>query len=154
MRYVWQIMTTSALQHFKVDNFQQTLAITVCHDTGTTRYKKPKKKKKKFWPVPALNGCGVNFWLHFLCLIYSMHLNASSMVRLNSTGSVYTMCAFTSMLMHVIWSLRMSAASLQNTHNSLLIMLSLFFCLLLYSIHLSSVFLFTIQITKANLLYS
>lgn len=112
------------------------------------------KKKKKFWPVPALNGCGVNFWLHFLCLIYSMHLNASSMVRLNSTGSVYTMCAFTSMLMHVIWSLRMSAASLQNTHNSLLIMLSLFFCLLLYSIHLSSVFLFTIQITKANLLYS
>lgn len=112
------------------------------------------KKKKRFWPVPALNGCGVNFWLHFLCLIYSMHLNASSMVRLNSTGSVYTMCAFTSMLMHVIWSLRMSAASLQNTHNSLLIMLSLFFCLLLYSIHLSSVFLFTIQITKANLLYS
>lgn len=85
------------------------------------------KKKKRFWPVPALNGCGVNFWLHFLCLIYSMHLNASSMVRLNSTGSVYTMCAFTSMLMHVIWSLRMSAASLQNTHNSLLIMLSLFF---------------------------
>lgn len=97
-------MTTSSLQHFKVDNFQQTLAITVCHDTGTTRYKKPKKKekKKRFWPVPALNGCGVNFWLHFLCLIYSMHLNASSMVRLHSTGSVYTMCAFTSMLMCVI----------------------------------------------------
>lgn len=148
---LWQQVLYNTLKSIIFSRHWQSLfAMT----QGQLATRSQKKKKKRFWPVPALNGCGVNFWLHFLCLIYSMHLNASSMVRLNSTGSVYTMCAFTSMLMHVIWSLRMSAASLQNTHNSLLIMLSLFFCLLLYSIHLSSVFLFTIQITKANLLYS
>lgn len=148
---LWQQVLYNTLKSIIFSRHWQSLfAMT----QGQLATRSPKKKKKRFWPVPALNGCGVNFWLHLLCLLYSMHLNASSMVRLNSTGSVYTMCAFTSMLMHVIWSLRMSAASLQNTHNSLLIMLSLFFCLLLYSIHLSSVFLFTIQITKANLLYS
>lgn len=149
---LWQQVLYNTLKSIIFSRHWQSLFAMTQGQLATRSQKK--KKKKRFWPVPALNGCGVNFWLHFLCLIYSMHLNASSMVRLNSTGSVYTMCAFTSMLMHVIWSLRMSAASLQNTHNSLLIMLSLFFCLLLYSIHLSSVFLFTIQITKANLLYS
>lgn len=64
-------MTTSALQHFKVDNFQQTLAITVCHDTGTTRYKKPKKKKKK---KVLASSCFKWVWSEFLASLFMPHL--------------------------------------------------------------------------------